>query len=126
MNYNEDPNREKTYKIIGAAMSVHKELGCGFLEVVYGDALEMEFRMQGIPYTREQEMTIYYKGCQLPHKYIADFVCYDDIIVEIKAVDSLSSAHRAQIINYLHVTQFELGLLINFGETSLKFERFKY
>ena len=71
-------------------------------------------------------MTIDYKGCQLPHKYIADFVCYDDIIVEIKAVDSLSSSHRAQIINYLHVTQFELGLLINFGETSLKFERFKY
>ena len=107
-------------------MSVHKELGCGFLEAVYGDALEMEFKMQGIPYTREQEMTIDYKGCQLPHKYIADFVCYDDIIVEIKAVDSLSSSHRAQIINYLHVTQFELGLLINFGETSLKFERFKY
>jgi GxxExxY protein len=123
---NKDNDYNKTYNIIGAAMAVHKELGNGFLKAVYGDALEMEFKERGFPFVREQEIAIAYKGHQLSHKYFADFICYKDIIVELKAVDSISSAHRSQIINYLHATGYEIGLLINFGETSLKFERFKH
>ena len=115
--------REKSYKIIGAAMDVHNTLGPGFTEYVYQDAMERELIMRNIPYEREKRMAVVYKGATLAHDFIADFVCYGNIIVELKAVKELCNEHRAQVINYLKVSCMRLGLLINFGETSLKYER---
>ena len=114
---------ELTGKIINACMEVHNELGNGFLEPVYQEALEEEFKIQGIPYVREKLLPVMYKGKQLKKEYYADFVCYDDIIVELKAVSVLSKPHKAQVLNYLNATNKEIGLLINFGETKLKWER---
>ena len=105
-------------------MKVHRELGCGFLEKVYQEALEREFIDEGIPYQREVNMKIYYKGVPLQQEYIADFVCYGKIIVELKAISKLSDVEKAQVINYLKATGYELGILANFGETRLKTERF--
>ncbi|MBU0713270.1 MAG: GxxExxY protein [Chloroflexi bacterium] len=116
--------KEECYKIIGACMEVHKTMGCGFLEPVYQEALSIEFRHQGIPFEQEKELTITFKGIELEKKYNADFVCYGKIILETKAVKELCDNHRAQIINYLKTTKFKLGLLVNFGEPSLKYERF--
>ena len=104
-------------------MEVHNELGNGFLEPVYQEALEEEFKIQGIPYVREKLLPVMYKGKQLKKEYYADFVCYDDIIVELKAVSVLSKPHKAQVLNYLNAANKEIGLLINFGETKLKWER---
>ena len=112
-----------TCKIINACMEVHNELGNGFLEPVYQEALEEEFKIQGIPYVREKLLPVMYKGKQLKKEYYADFVCYDDIIVELKAVSVLSKPHKAQVLNYLNAANKEIGLLINFGETKLKWER---
>ena len=114
---------ELTGKIINACMEVHNELGNGFLEPVYQEALEEEFKIQGIPYVREKFLPVMYKGKQLKKEYYADFVCYDDIIVELKAVSVLSKPHKAQVLNYLNAANKEIGLLINFGETKLKWER---
>ncbi len=114
---------ELTGKIINACMEVHNELGNGFLEPVYQEALEEEFKIQGIPYVREKLLPVMYKGEQLKKEYYADFVCYDDIIVELKAVSVLSKPHKAQVLNYLNAANKEIGLLINFGETKLKWER---
>ena len=114
---------EFTGKIINACMEVHNELGNGFLEPVYQEALEEEFKIQGIPYVREKLLPVMYKGKQLQKEYYADFVCYDDIIVELKAVSVLSKPHKAQVLNYLNAANKEIGLLINFGETKLKWER---
>ena len=116
--------KEESYKIIGACMEVHKTLGCGFLESVYQEALAIEFRHQRIPFEQEKELTITFKGIKLDRKYYADFVCYGKIILETKAVKELCDNHRAQIINYLKATKMKLGLLVNFGEPSLKYERF--
>ena len=116
-------NEEFTGKIINACMEVHNELGNGFLESVYQEALEEEFKIQGIPYVREKLLPVMYKGKQLKKEYYADFVCYDDIIVELKAVSVLSKPHKAQVLNYLNAANKEIGLLINFGETKLKWER---
>lgn len=116
-------NEELTGKIINACMEVHNELGNGFLEPVYQEALEEEFKIQGIPYVREKLFPVMYKGKQLKKEYYADFVCYDDIIVELKAVSVLSKPHKAQVLNYLNAANKEIGLLINFGETKLKWER---
>lgn len=115
--------KDETYKIIGACMEVHKVLGNGFLEAVYQEALEQEFVLQNIPYEREKQITINYKNIPLNKYYIADFICYNQIIVEIKAVSSLTSDHDAQILNYLKATKNKIGLLINFGEKSLKYQR---
>lgn len=115
--------QEESYKIRGAIFAVHRELGCGFLERVYQDALEYEFRERGIPYEREKSIQVMYKGQPLGEPYRADFVCYDKIIVELKALSELDGTHRAQVINYLKVTKMKLGLLVNFGETSAKVER---
>ena len=115
--------QEESYKIRGAIFAVHRELGCGFLERVYQDALEYEFRERGIPYEREKLIQIMYKGKPLGEPYRADFVCYDKIIVELKALSELEGVHRAQVINYLKAAKMKLGLLINFGETSAKVER---
>ena len=105
-------------------MRVHRELGCGFLEKVYQEALEREFIDEGIPFQREVNLKIYYRGVPLQQDYIADFVCYGKIIVELKAINKLSDVEKAQVINYLKATGYELGILANFGETSLKTERF--
>jgi len=115
--------KEESYKIIGAAMEVHKELGPGFLEAVYQEALEIEFQKQGIPYEREKLLTIYYKGIKLKKRYSADFVCYDKIIVELKALSELLSKDEAQVLNYLKTTKHKLGLLFNFGSKSLQHKR---
>ena len=105
----------ESYAINGAAMQVYNVLGHGFLESVYQEALAIEFTKRGIPYQREKELKIYYDGKELQQTYRADFVCYDDIIVEIKAVLELDGSHRSQVYNYLKATGFKLGLLINFG-----------
>ena len=115
--------QEESYKIRGAVFAVHNELGCGFLERVYQDALEYEFKERGIPYEREKLIQIMYKGKPLGEPYRADFVCYDKIIVELKALSELDGTHRAQVINYLKAAKMKLGLLVNFGEISAKVER---
>ena len=115
--------KEESYAIRGAIFAVHKELGCGFLEKVYQDALEYEFRERGIPYEREKEIRIMYKGNPLGEPYRADFVCYGKIIVELKAVGCLEGVHRAQVINYLKATGMKLGILVNFGEEFVNPER---
>lgn len=113
-----------TYKIIGAAMEVHRQLGCGFTEKVYQDALEKEFQLEEIPYEREVRMHVMYKGVELESEYIPDFVCFGNVIVELKAVQELEELHKAQAINYLHVSHFPIALLLNFGAESLEFHRF--
>lgn len=114
---------EATGKIINACMEVHNELGSGFLEPVYQEALEKEFKLQNITYEREKLLPITYKGVKLEKEYYADFICYDKIIVELKAVSIIVKAHKAQLINYLKAANKEIGLLINFGTNSLKWER---
>lgn len=115
--------KEETYKIRGAIFAVHKELGNGFLERVYQDALEFEFQVRGIPYEREKDIQIMYKGKPLGEPYRADFVCYGKIIIELKAVEELQGIHRSQVINYLKATGMKLGLLVNFGEEFANIER---
>ena len=104
-------------------MNVHKELGCGFLEAVYQEALAIEFRRQNIPFEQEKELPIYYLGKPLKKKYSADFVCYNEIIVETKASSGISGTDESQVINYLKATGFKLGLLVNFGLDSLEHKR---
>ena len=115
---------QETYNIIGAAMKVHSELGPGFTERVYQEALAIEFSGRGIPYEREKEIHATYRGIVLEGTYIPDFICYDKIIVELKAVKELDDVHRSQAINYAKIAGFNLSLLINFGESSLVKERF--
>lgn len=114
---------ELTYRIIGAAMEVHRQLGCGFTEKVYQDALEKEFILRDIPYEREKRMQVMYKEEMLESEYIPDFMCFKSIIVELKAVEELESLHRAQAINYTKVAKMKVALLINFGAESLEYER---
>ena len=114
---------KESYKITGALYEVHKELGPGLLEKVYQEALEKELRMQGIPFEREKHFNISYKGEALEQMYVADFVCYDKIIVELKAVDTLLPIYTAQVINYLAITGYKLGLLVNFNTVQIKPER---
>ncbi len=109
--------------IIGAAMEVHKELGSGFLEVVYQEALVIEFESRGIPYIQESKLEVSYKGHVLTKYYESDFICYDKIIVETKALSELLGNNQSQVINYLKATGFKLGLLINFGAESLEYKR---
>ena len=113
----------ETYNIRGAIFAVHHELGNGFLERVYQDALELEFQERGIPYEREKNIQVMYKGKPLGEPYRADFVCYDKIIVELKAVEKLQGIHRAQVVNYLKATGMKIGLLVNFGEEFVNIER---
>ena len=115
---------QETYQIIGAAMKVHSILGPGFTEKVYQEALAVEFAECGIPFEREKEIQAVYKGIVLSGKFIPDFICYDKIIVEIKAVKELDDVHRSQAINYAKIAGYSLSLLINFGEKSLVKERF--
>lgn len=115
--------REESYQIIGKCMEVHNNLGAGFLEIVYKDALEYEFRKAGIAYEREKQYEVNYKGIILPHKFYADFVIFDKIILEIKAVSIISDEFIAQAINYLKVSSNQLALIVNFGELKLNYKR---
>jgi GxxExxY protein len=112
--------KEDTYKIIGICMEVHNQLGKGFSEVVYSDALEIKFIDNNIKYSKEKKFNISYKGNILPHKYRADFIINDTIILEIKAIRCLTDSHVKQTLNYLAASKLKIGLLINFGEDSLK------
>ena len=113
----------ETYKIIGAAMEVHKELGSGFLEAVYQEALAIEFKKRRIPFIKETKLRISYKGQNLRKYYEADFICYEKIIVETKAIKKITGIDDSQVINYLKATGFKLGLLLNFGTESLEYKR---
>ena len=115
--------QDESYRIIGAAMRVHRELGCGFVELVYQEAFEVELTDRGIPFCREAQIVVNYKGKPLKKAFIADFLCFDKIVVELKAVSCLEGIHEAQLFNYLKATGFKLGLLINFGLTSLDYKR---
>jgi GxxExxY protein len=106
---------EESYRIRGAVFEVYREMGCGFLEAVYQECLEREFRTQGIPCVSQRLLLLHYKGDPLEQTYAPDFVCFDRIIVELKAVRELTNEHRAQIHNYLKAAGLELGLLVNFG-----------
>ena len=116
-------HEEETGKILNDCFEVHKELGNGFPEAVYQEALELEFKNQNIPYEREKLLPITYKGKLLEKEYYADFICYGKIVVELKAVAALTSSHKAQVISYLKASSNEIGLLIYFGTNSLKWER---
>ena len=105
-------------------MEVHRQLGCGFLEAVYQEALALELAARAGPFRREVELPVTYKGQQLNTHYRADFVCYDSVIIEVKALDRLSGVEEAQVINYLKITGKEVGLLVNFGGKSLDYRRF--
>ena len=109
--------KNESYQIVGAAFDVYNKLGHGFLEAVYQEAFEIELKKRGLPYEREKDIKILYDGIELKQSYRADFVCYDKIIVELKAVSSLDDAHHAQVYNYLHATGYKLGILLNFGNT---------
>lgn len=117
--------KDEVYAIVGAAMEVHKVLGAGFLEAVYQEALEIELSQRGVPYQTQRRLTINYKHQALTKEYIADLICYDQIIVELKALDQLSSKEMAQLINYLKATRQRVGVLLNFGNPSkLEWKRF--
>ena len=107
--------KQESYDIIGAALGVYNNLGSGFLEAVYQEALAIEFDKSGIPYEQEKELKILYNGIELKQSYKTDFLCYDSIVVELKAVSLLEQCHKSQVLNYLHATKSKLGILINFG-----------
>ena len=116
--------KDESFRIIGACFELYKEKGCGFLEAVYQECLEMELGLQGIPFTARLPIALSYKGRPLQQRYIADLICYEKILVELKAVSALADEHRAQVINYLHATGHRLGLLVNFGHhPKLEWER---
>lgn len=116
--------KELSYLITGAIFEVSHTLGCGFMEKVYQEALALELDLRNIKAQREVPITITYKGAELDCKYIADFIVEDKIIIELKAVDEINDAHRAQILNYLKATKKGLGILVNFGKQRAEIERF--
>ena len=115
--------KQESYQIIGKCFEVHNNLGPGFLEIVYKDALEYEFRKANITYAREVEYVVHYQDIILPHKFYADFVVFEKIILEVKAKSSLTDEFIAQSINYLKVSGNKLALLVNFGELKLSYKR---
>lgn len=115
--------KEESYKLIGICMEIHREMGMGFKEVLYKDALEIELKQHGIPFLREQKYKVTYKGIVLPHHYFADFVVYDSIILEIKSSSFIVNGFVAQTINYLRASGLKLGIIVNFGEKSLAYKR---
>jgi GxxExxY protein len=109
------PHAEETYRILGACFEVYNEMGCGFLEPVYQECLESELRIQEIPFESQAVLEIEYKGIRLEKRYQPDLICFGTVVVEIKAAASLLIEHEAQLLNYLKVGEFEVGLLVNFG-----------
>jgi GxxExxY protein len=115
---------DECYRIVGACFEVYKEKGCGFLEAVYHECLRAEFALQEIPFQSEALLPLTYKGVALAQCYVADFICYGKIVVELKAVSKLADEHRAQLLNYLNATGHRLGVLVNFGHfPKLEWER---
>ncbi|MFO7828779.1 MAG: GxxExxY protein [Bacteroidales bacterium] len=125
MNYSKQkyPFQEESYKIIGICMEVHRILGKGLLEIVYKDAIEYEFKKKSIQYEREKKYEVEYKDIILPHYFFADFVVFDNIILEVKAQKGIVEEHYSWVINYLAISNCNLGLIINFGENSLVTKR---
>ena len=115
--------KDESYLIVGAALAVHNELGNGFHEAVYQEALEREFKICELPYKREVPLTIYYKNEPLNKIYIPDFICFDKIIIELKALSAITSEHQAQVLNYLKASKLNLGLILNFGKQSFEHKR---
>lgn len=115
--------KNESYKIIGACMEVHKILGKGHSEIVYKDALQYEFFKNQIPFEREKKFEIQYKDIILPHFYFSDFVVFNNIILEVKAIEMLTNSHIKQTLNYLAASKYKLGVLVNFGEDSLTYKR---
>ena len=116
--------KDETYKIIGACFEVYNEKGCGFLEPVYQECLEYELKLGGVPARSKPRVTVSYKRHPLQHTYQPDFICFDTIVVEIKAASKICDEHRAQLLNYLNATGLEVGLLVNFGRfPKLEYER---
>jgi GxxExxY protein len=116
--------KEESYQIMGACFEVYKELGCGFLEPVYQESLQLEFTSRIIPFRAKHPLSLQYKGCPLEKKYFPDFICFESIILEIKALGQLAGKHRAQVHNYLKATGYQLGLLVNFGHfPKVEYER---
>jgi len=115
--------KDESFKIIGICMNIHSIMGLGFLEAVYAEVLEKEFIKNNVPYQREVKLDLFFNGEKLDKKYKADFVCFDDIILELKSASFLNDNFTKQTLNYLKATNKRLGLLINFGEKSLKYKR---
>lgn len=115
--------KEECFKIVGLCMDVHRELGKGHSEAIYKDALEFELGQKEIPFTREKEYHLAYKTIVLPHKYFADFVIWDKVLLEAKAMEALTDCHVKQVLTYLAASRLRLGLLVNFGEESLAYRR---
>ncbi|PWU12781.1 MAG: GxxExxY protein [Verrucomicrobia bacterium] len=115
--------KEDAFRLVGLCMEIHKELGKGHDEVIYKDALVVELSRAAIPFSREKNYEVIYKGVILPHRYYADFVIWDKILFEAKAVEKLTDAHVKQVLNYLAASRLRLGLLINFGADSLEWKR---
>jgi GxxExxY protein len=117
--------KEESYEIMGACFNVYKTMGCGFLESVYQECLEIEFEYQGIPFSSQKELKLAYRKIVLKQTYKPDFISFDRIIIEIKATSKLIKEHEAQVINYLNATEFKLGILVNFGHyPKLEYKRF--
>jgi GxxExxY protein len=117
--------KDEVYAVVGAAIEVHRSLGPGFLEAVYQEAFEFELTHRGIPFESQKQLHIHYKTHKLKKEYVSDLICYDKIIVELKALDALGGVETAQLINYLKATHYRLGLLINFGSSArLEWKRF--
>ena len=115
--------KNESYAIIGAAMEVHRTLGKGFLESVYQESLGLEFNKRQIPFSREHILELFYKGDKLNKYFVADFICFEKIVLELKSVSGLTNENEAQVFNYLKATQMNLALLINFGGKSLEYKR---
>ncbi|MBQ4294475.1 MAG: GxxExxY protein [Prevotella sp.] len=116
--------KEESRTLLGLAMQLHRELGCGFKEKVYQDAFEVLLKENGIPYEREKHLTLSFHGVVLEHDFFYDFLCYDKIGVELKAYSEITGEFESQIINYIHVGNHKLGLLLNFGASSLQYKFF--
>lgn len=115
--------KDECFAIVGACMAVHNELGSSFLEPVYQEALALEFHKRGVPFRKEHRLEIYYKESLLEKKYYADFLCYEQIVVELKACSGLNEQHLAQALNYLSALKLNLALLVNFGTPRLQWKR---
>lgn len=116
-------NDAQTYAVIGAAMEVHRQLGHGFLEAVYHHALAVELSSRAIPFSREVALPIRYKGIELPCSYRVDFICFGEVLVELKAASAFSGSDEAQVLNYLRASGYRIGLLLNFGAPQLGYKR---